>query len=163
VKSVRDIILAAIVSFEFLLVCIAFVLSALTPDLLAKAGSSLNAHKEAFQWLTLACVGALVLSLKWARDILLPKHEHAEVLADWPHFYMVKNRTLVGLCYLFAAACVELLIWIFGMDIREPSLSAMYYAAVAVVMCSAFTLWYASVQIGIHLRRLHAMPTHSKL
>lgn len=140
-KILSDIILAALVSFEFLLICIAFGLSIWMPDVLAKAGSGLSLHKEAFQWLTLACVGVLGLSLKWTRDILAPKHEHANVLADWPDFYMLKNRAIIAVCYLLAGVCVALLIWIFGIDIREPKLSATYYAAVAVVMCSAFTLW----------------------
>ena len=153
-KHLRDLVFGAVVSPEFLLICIAIALSTWAPGFLMRAGSSLKSNKEAFQWLSIACVGVLVFSLRWTHEILVPKHEQDAVLADWPGFYIVKNRTLIGVCYVIAGTCVAIAIWIFGIDIRESKLSAIYYAAVCVVMTSAFTLWYASIQLGIRLRRV---------
>lgn len=149
---------SAVVSLELLVICIAVALSIWAPGLLMRAGSSLKSNKEAFQWLSIACVGVLVLSLRWAHDILVPKHEQDAVLADWPGFYMLKNRTLVGVCYVIAGTCTAIAIWILGIDIRESKLSAIYYTAVCIVMISAFTLWYASIQLGIRLRHVRNKP-----
>ena len=157
-KSLRDLVFGAVVSLEFLLVCIAIALSTWSPGLLMQAGSSLKSNKEAFQWLSIACVGVLVFSLRWAHEILVPRHQQDAVLADWPGFYMVKNRTLVGVCYVTAGTCAAIAIWIFGIDIRESKLSAIYYTAVCIVMTSAFTLWYASIQLGIRLRHVRNKP-----
>jgi hypothetical protein len=151
-------VFGALISLEFLVICTALALNAWAPGLLIKVGSSLRSHKEAFQWVSIACVGVLVFSLRWAHEILIPKHEHAAVLADWPDFYMVKNRTLIAVCYVVAGTCAALTMWIFGIDIRESKLSAIYYTAVCIVMTSAFTLWYASIQLGIRLRRIRDKP-----
>jgi hypothetical protein len=147
-------VFGAVVSPEFLLICIAIALSMWTPGVLMKAGSTVGSNKEAFQWLSIASVGVLVFSLKWAHEILVPKHEHAAILADWPEFYMVKNRTLIGVCYVIAGTCVTMAIWIFRIDIGEARSSAIYCTAVCVVMTSALTLWYASIQLGIRLRHV---------
>ena len=144
---------ATIASVEFLLICIGVALTWWGSDVLIKAGTTLRSNKEAFQWLSLACVAALVFSLRWAHEILVPKHEQATLLEDWGGFYMLKNRTLVGICYVVAGTCAAITIWIFGIDIRQPRMSATYFTAVLVVMSSALTLWYASIQLAIRLRR----------
>lgn len=154
-KPFRDLVLSGIVSLEFLLICVATLLNVLTPDFLKIVGSTLKANKEGFQWLTLACVATLVLSLRWAHEILVPKHEHAAILAEWPEFYMIKNRTLVGVCYVIAGTCVALTMWILGIDLRVPRVAATYCASVAIVMTAALTLWYASIQLILRLRRIH--------
>jgi len=158
VKNLRDLVLGAVVSIEFLLICIGIGIITWAPGLLGQAGSSLKSNKEAFQWLSIACVGVLVFSLRWAHEILVPTHEQSAALADWPGFYMVKNRTLVGVCYVVAGTCAAIAIWIFGIDIRESKASAIYCTGVCIVMTSAFTLWYASIQLGIRLRHVRSKP-----
>lgn len=153
-KGLRDFVFGAVVSIEVLLICIGIGISTWAPDLLRHVGSSLKSNKEAFQWLSIACVGVLVFSLRWAHEILIPKHPQAAALADWSGFYMVKNRALVGVCYVIAGTCVAIVIWIFAIDIRESKASAIYCTAVCIVMTSAFTLWYASIQLGIRLRHV---------
>src|SRR2546428_7256878 len=153
-KILFDIIVSALVSFEFFVVCAATALAIWFPEVLNKAGAGLQSHKEAFQWLSIACVGVLMFALRWGHEILVPKNEHSGILADWTGFYMLKNRTLVGVCYVVAGACVAVAIWIFGADIHDTKTSAMYCAAVTIVMISSLSLWYATVQLGIHLRHV---------
>jgi hypothetical protein len=154
VKHFRDLAISVIVSLEFLLICVAIVLTIFAPNLLTRVGSTLRANKEAFQWLSIACVGVLVFSLRWAREIMLPKDKQATILVEWPEFYIIKNRTLVGVCYIVMGTCIALATWILGLDIGASRVAAIYCGAVSIVMTSALTLWYASIQIGIRLRRV---------
>jgi hypothetical protein len=153
-KIMSDIILATIVSFEFLVVCVVAALIIWFPGSLTRVGSAFQSHKEAFQWLSIACGGVLVLALRWGHEILVPKHEHSAILATWPKFYMLKNRTLIGICYVVAGTCVAVTIWIFNADIRDPKISGAYCGAVTVVMISALSLWYATIQLGVRLQHL---------
>lgn len=155
-KVLWDIVVSAVISLEFLAVCAVTVLTFWFPELLSNAGAGVKSHKEAFQWLSIACVGALIFSLRCGHEILVPKHEHSGILADWPGFYMLKNRTLIAVCYVVAGTCVALALWTLGADLSDAKISAVYYAAVSVVMISALSLWYATVQLGIRLRRVQS-------
>src|SRR5262249_47587614 len=140
------------VSPEFVVAMVCFALYEIAPSLLQSLGIHLSSRDEAFKWLSLAPAAVLVFTLKCAKDVLLPKAEGAEVLAGWPDFYMLKNRVVVGLLYVFGAVCVTVAIWASGADITRASLSAAYSAALGVSLTAAATVWYASVQVGICLR-----------
>jgi lipid-A-disaccharide synthase-like uncharacterized protein len=154
VKVISDIVFSVAISIEFLVICVGSLLTVRFPDLLRTLGTGLDSHKEAFQWLSIGCAGVLLFGLRCAHEILVPKHPNSEVLANWTGFYMLKNRTLTGVFYVIAGACVAVTIWMFNADIRDPKTSAAYYASVAIVMISALNLWYANVQLGIRLRRV---------
>jgi hypothetical protein len=151
----RDLILALFVSPEFVIVAACFAWYEIAPGSFHVLGDSLSARDEAFKWLSLAPAAVLVFALKCAKDALLPKVEGAEALAGWPDFYVLKNRVLVGLFYVFAAVCTTVAIWASGGDISRASLSAVYAGALCVNLAAAATVWYASVQVGIHLRRVN--------
>jgi hypothetical protein len=160
-KVLCDIVVSTIVSFEFLVICIVTGLAALFPAMLSKAGTALQSHKDAFQWLSVGCVAVLMFALRLGHEVLVPKHEHSGILASWPGFYMLKNRTLVGVCYVVTGACVAVVTWIFGADISDTKISAVYCASVTIVLIATLSLWYATVQLGIRLRDVrHDNPSN---
>src|SRR4029077_8212485 len=86
-KVAWDLVVGALGSLEFFVICVATAFTVLFPATLRRAGAELQSHKEAFQWLSIACVGALIFALRWGHEILVPKHEHARVLTNWPGFF----------------------------------------------------------------------------
>ena len=109
---------------------------------------------EAYKWLSLAPVGMLVAGCKWASDVLLPNDTRSSILAEWEGFYMVRIRVMAGMLYLFVAAAVAVVTWLSGCDVSRADISAAYFAAIGVSVISAASLWNASIQIRIRLRRL---------
>ncbi len=83
-KILWDMVVSAVISLEFFAICAVTALTVWSPGLLSKAGAGLQSHKEAFQWLSIACVGVLIFALRWGHEILVPKHEHSGILAQWP-------------------------------------------------------------------------------
>jgi hypothetical protein len=158
-KMLRDLVLAIFVSPEFLIAAAALVLYEVAPSVFRVLGDSLSSRNEAFKWVSLAPAAVLVFTLKCAKDALLPKDERAELLAAWPDFYILKNRVLVGLFYVFATVCATVGVWASGADIKRVSISGAYAAALAINLTAAATVWYASVQVGIHLRRANVRKT----
>jgi hypothetical protein len=153
-KTLRDLIFAIFVSPEFFIIALCFAGYQITPSWFELLGSGLSRSAEALKWLSLAPAAVLVFALKSAKETLLPTTVQAEILAQWPEFWVVKNRVLVGLLYVFVTACMTVGLWISGANIARASLSAVYTAALAINLTAAGTLWYASVQVGIRLRRL---------
>ena len=66
-KVAWDLVVGALISLEFFVVCVATALTVLFPATLSRAGAELQSHKEAFQWLSIACVGALIFALRWGQ------------------------------------------------------------------------------------------------
>ena len=152
-KIVRDLCFAVFVSPEFLIVAIFLGLYEIRPVWFHLLGVRLSRSPEAIKWVSLAPAGVLVFALSCAKDTFLPKAPKPEILAGWSDFWVLKNRILIGLAYVFGTVCITVGIWIVGFDIGRASLSALYFGALAVNLVATGTLWYASVQIGIRLRR----------
>ena len=152
-KVFRDLILAIFVSPEFLIIAACVALFQITPKLFFAVGTILAERDEALKWISLAPTAVLAVALKWAKDALLPKTHDAELLAGWSGFYILKNRVLAGVFYVFTAACVSVGVWASGADLKRPAIGAVYVASIGINVIAAATLWYASLQVGIHLRR----------
>ncbi len=160
-KKCRDVLIATLVSFEFLIVLVAALLGFYWPKLLTQLGMQLANRDDPFMWVSLAPVGALVWALTCAREVLVPADEHADLLARWPDFYLLQYRVLIGCAYVFLACCTTVGMWATGSKLGSETSAAVYFAALLVSLCATGTIWYASIRIRISLRRATQAKTSS--
>lgn len=151
-KRINDLLIAVFVSPEFLALLVAIFAYTLWPEWLIAKGKSLQANTEGLKWLSLAPFAVLAIALRWASGVMFPNDPRADILAEWPDFFLVRVRVVLGVLYIVCGGAFTACVWLFGIRLEEPFTSSMYCAALVVSVVSAGTLWNASHEVRLRLR-----------
>ena len=141
-------LLALLLSPEFLVAVLLFGFYFFFSSILSELGHHLVSDKEVWKYLPALPTALAAYAFSMSFKIRSPsKGELNKLLYEWPLYQLLIDRVYVGIFYAIACFALSLLLWISGGSQDNAIVALLFLEAVAVSGISALTMHEAAQRL----------------
>ena len=147
-KTAINIARATVVSFEFVVIAIAFLLTLIQPDWLGRAADHISTNGEIIKYLVVIPLGIFAWVFPHSRTMLFPDEDKKKIFQNWPDYQLFKHTVLIGVAYSLLFAVLGIATW--AIDWKQSPLTAFTWCIASIVGCgiSGFTMYHAEIKLN---------------
>ena len=147
-KALAQYILAAVVSFEFVVIALAVALIFVWPNMVAPISSLLGDDADVLKHIALLPSGLAIWVFTESRKLLFPDEDKKRILQKWGDYWKWRIHFNVGVFYAVLFAGTGLISWALGTKASTPAGFVILLAPVIGAFIVALSVYLARITLS---------------
>lgn len=147
-KVLAQYILAAVVSFEFVIIVFAVALVFFWPNMVAPVSSLLGDDANVMEYMALLPSALAIWVFAESRKLLFPDEDKKRILQQWDNYWKWRIHFNVGIFYAALFAGAGLISWALGVKVNTTTGFVYLFAPIIGALIVALSVYLARITLS---------------